>query len=263
MKDSFYFQHDYNARNDERLLQIRAEHGLAGYALYFMLLESMAESSDGYLSMDGTAGLSLSYGSAIEQLKALISRCIELGLFHEVKGRFSSKRMIEYKNFRKERAESGRRGANNRWGDSSAIAQPLAKSKTANTKDSIVKDRKGQNSIEKEMQNTKSGLRPRQVFQEASEELRLSTLLLDNILAFNPRLRLPDLQKWSAEVDKMLRIDKRSVEEIETLIMWVSQDSFWKANILSTAKLREKFDQLWSKASAMQQAKKPTYSIIS
>ena len=72
MKDSFYFQHDYNARNDERTLQIRAEHGLAGYALYFMLLESMAESSDGYLSMDGMAGLSLSYGSAIEQLKALI-----------------------------------------------------------------------------------------------------------------------------------------------------------------------------------------------
>lgn len=109
----------------------------------------------------------------------------------------------------------------------------------------------------------KSALRPPRVFQEGSEEFRLSTLLLDNILAFNPRLLKPDLQKWSAEVDKMLRIDKRSVEEIETLIMWVSQDTFWKANILSTAKLREKFDQLWSKASAMQQAKKPTYSIIS
>lgn len=147
MKDSFYFQHDYNARNDERILQIRAEHGLAGYALYFMLLESMAESSDGYLNIDGMAGLSLSYGSAIEQLKALVSRCIELGLFHEVKGRFSSKRMVEYKDFRKERAESGRRGASNRWGNSSAIAQPLAKSKTANAKDSIGKDRKGQDII--------------------------------------------------------------------------------------------------------------------
>ena len=150
MKDSFYFQHDYNARNDERILQIRAEHGLPGYGLYFMLLESMAESGDGYLSLDGMAGLSLSYGSAIEQLKALILRCIELGLFHEVKGRFSSKRMIEYKNFRKERSESGRRGANNRWGDSSAIAQPLAKSKTANTKDSIGKDSIEQKRTEKE-----------------------------------------------------------------------------------------------------------------
>lgn len=261
MKDSFYFQHDYNARNDERLLQIRAEHGLAGYALYFMLLESMAESNDGYLSLDGMAGLSLSYGSAIEQLKAIVSRCMELGLFHEVEGRFSSKRMIEYKNFRKERSESGRRGANNRWGDSSAIAQPLAKSKTANAKDSIGKDSIEQYRIEKNNSN-KTALRPQKVFSEESQEYRLSKLLLENILAFNNRLKIPDLQKWSAEVDKMLRIDKRTFDEIETLILWVSQDSFWKANILSTAKLREKFDQLWSRASAMQQGKERTHLIL-
>ncbi len=137
----------------------------------------------------------------------------------------------------------------------SVVSVPQLVKKTAHTKDNI------QNTITKDIKY-KSATPPK-VFQEGSEEFRLSTLLLDNILAFNPRLLKPDLQKWSAEVDKMLRIDKRSVEEIETLIMWVSQDTFWKANILSTAKLREKFDQLWSKASAMQQAKKPTYSIIS
>lgn len=99
-------------------------------------------------------------------------------------------------------------------------------------------------------------------FPEDSQEYVLSKQLLDGILTFNPRLHLPDLQKWSAEVDKMLRIDKRSVGEIETLIMWVSQDSFWKANVLSTAKLREKFDQLWSKACAMQQGKERTHLIL-
>lgn len=108
----------------------------------------------------------------------------------------------------------------------------------------------------------KSASRPQKVFSEDSQEYRLSKLLLEKILAFNDRLKIPDLQKWSAEVDKMLRIDKRTLDEIETLILWVSQDSFWKGNILSTAKLREKFDQLWSKACATQQSKKRTHLIL-
>lgn len=99
-------------------------------------------------------------------------------------------------------------------------------------------------------------------FSEDSEEYKLSKLLYQNILSFNDRFKKPDLQKWCAEIDKMLRIDRRSVEEVETLILWVSQDSFWKANILSTRKLREKFDQLWSKAVANQQSKARTHLII-
>lgn len=99
-------------------------------------------------------------------------------------------------------------------------------------------------------------------FAKDSEEYRLSELLYQNILSFNDRFKKPDLQKWCAEVDKMLRIDGRSIEEVEALILWVSQDSFWKANILSTRKLREKFDQLWSKAVANQQSKARPHLII-
>ena len=52
----------------------------------------------------------------------------------------------------------------------------------------------------------------------------------------------------------MLRIDKRTPEEIEEVIRWCQNDSFWQANILSTKKLREKFDQL---AIKMQKQKDP------
>lgn len=114
--------------------------------------------------------------------------------------------------------------------------------------------------IEGDIDTTRS--RSQAEFAEGSNEYRLSKLLLDQILAFNDRFRKPDLQKWCAEIDKMIRIDKRSVEEIEILILWVSQDSFWKANILSTHKLREKFDQLWSKAVATQQSKHRTHLIL-
>jgi hypothetical protein len=42
----------------------------------------------------------------------------------------------------------------------------------------------------------------------------------------------------------MIRLDERKPERIEQVIRWTQQDPFWQGNILSTAKLREKFDQL-------------------
>ena len=43
----------------------------------------------------------------------------------------------------------------------------------------------------------------------------------------------------------MIRIDKRKVEDIELVITWCQRDKFWYKNILSTKKLREKYDQLF------------------
>lgn len=42
----------------------------------------------------------------------------------------------------------------------------------------------------------------------------------------------------------MIRVDGRSPERIAEVIRWATRDSFWSKNILSTAKLREKFDAL-------------------
>ena len=50
--------------------------------------------------------------------------------------------------------------------------------------------------------------------------------------------------------------DKRTQEEIDAMIEFSQNHSFWKANILSMPKLREKFDQLWL------QAKKENYDGI-
>jgi len=45
-------------------------------------------------------------------------------------------------------------------------------------------------------------------------------------------------------IDFMMRIDNRTEDDIVKIIDWCQKDSFWKSNILSTAKLREKYDQL-------------------
>lgn len=42
----------------------------------------------------------------------------------------------------------------------------------------------------------------------------------------------------------LLDKDGRTVEQIEAAIAWCQSDEFWRANVLSMAKLREKYDQL-------------------
>ena len=47
---SSYFPHDSNARNDERLVKVRMQHGPAGYGVYFMLVERLREDPE-YMSV--------------------------------------------------------------------------------------------------------------------------------------------------------------------------------------------------------------------
>lgn len=62
---------------------------------------------------------------------------------------------------------------------------------------------------------------------------------------------------WLAEMDRLMRIDGRSAEEVEACIRWCQADSFWRANILSPRKLRMKFDQMRLQAERTQLANRP------
>lgn len=45
-KDAYYFTHDSNARNDEKLLAVRMKLGWEGYGLYWAIIEKLRDSSD-------------------------------------------------------------------------------------------------------------------------------------------------------------------------------------------------------------------------
>ena len=81
-------------------------------------------------------------------------------------------------------------------------------------------------------------------FSLTSNEVRLSELLLSLIIKRNATHKKPNIQTWAKEIDRMIRIDKREAKDIEKIIEWCQSDAFWQNNILSTKKLREKYDQL-------------------
>ena len=43
MKDSYYFQHDYNARNDPKLQDVLIELGVEGIGIYWCIIEQLYE----------------------------------------------------------------------------------------------------------------------------------------------------------------------------------------------------------------------------
>jgi len=103
----------------------------------------------------------------------------------------------------------------------------------------------------KEERKTKQKLN--KTFDQNSDEFRLAALLFERIQSRKDDLKKPNLQAWAKHIDLMMRKDKpkRTAERIERVIRWCQNDSGnggnwrgWQNNILSTEKLREKFDKL-------------------
>lgn len=91
----------------------------------------------------------------------------------------------------------------------------------------------------------------------AEEEPPLCALLADQIQKNDPNGKRPRVTaSWIAAEDRMLRLDKRDPEQASQLIIWCQQDHFWRGNILSMPKFREKYQQLFMAAGRDQQTRK-------
>lgn len=68
------------------------------------------------------------------------------------------------------------------------------------------------------------------------------------------------IQRWATDIEKLIRIDNRTPEEIRAVILWAQAPGcFWAPNILSGAKLREKFPTLITQASRSRQNSTPLF----
>ena len=91
----------------------------------------------------------------------------------------------------------------------------------------------------------------------AEEEPPLCALLADQIQKNDPNGKRPRVTaSWVAAEDRMLRLDGRDPEATAALIRWCQQDQFWRGNILSMPKFREKYQQLFMAAGRDQQTRR-------
>ena len=129
-----WFKHDYNARNDEKILELRAEYGWKGYGLFFGIIEFMCETETGCLDTERIGGLSVAYNLPKDELLGFISFCIDIDLFFEDEdGLIKSGRVVTHLEKMNTYKQAGKKGAKKRWnkksdegGNRGAISDPNA-----------------------------------------------------------------------------------------------------------------------------------------
>lgn len=108
MKDSRYFPHDSNARNDERLINLRRKYGWEGYGIYFAIIELLRDSTKFSMALDLDT---ISYILNTESIK--IQHIIDdFGLFRKQNSKFWSpslnKRMKRLEDLRLKKQKAAR-----------------------------------------------------------------------------------------------------------------------------------------------------------
>lgn len=81
------------------------------------------------------------------------------------------------------------------------------------------------------------------------EDELIAKLILDGVRTIDPRAKA-NLDIWANEVRLIREQDGRAPHEIRELFQWANADTFWRANVLSPAKLRQKWTALVAKRAA-------------
>ncbi|GAB2540098.1 Lin1244/Lin1753 domain-containing protein [Rufibacter soli] len=141
--EPYYFSHDANARNDDKILELRLEFGWEGYGLYWAIIEILRERTDYHYPTNAIAGLALSLNIGKDKLSTFLKRCHSLELFDENEYGFYSdsllRRMNKMEEKRLKRVEAGRKGgeakAKVKQRSSNAIALPSKEKKEKEKKE--------------------------------------------------------------------------------------------------------------------------------
>ena len=121
MNTTYYFSHDGNARNDSKILELRAEHGWLGYGVYWGLIEMMFEHSDTKLKHKDIKIIAMFNNVDITVLSDVINTCITAQLFESDGEFFWSHGLLNRKGVFmdsiKQKSEAGKAGMAKRWGN--------------------------------------------------------------------------------------------------------------------------------------------------
>lgn len=112
-----YFNHDCDARNDEKLIALRIRYGAEGYGVYFMLIEMLQAAPGCTLEKDYKA-LAFDLRVSARRIKAIVE---DFGLFTPTDGgkKFYSERLVRYATevdeSERRRSEAAQYAASMRW----------------------------------------------------------------------------------------------------------------------------------------------------
>ena len=138
-KDVYYFSHDCNARNDEKILAMRSVYGLEGYAMYFMIVEILREQNDYKLKITKYIWntLAMQMNTDASKVQKFVDDCVnEFQLFAIEDNFLYSKSLIKRMGLFKEISEIRSKAAKKRWENANGMQMECKSKANADQKQS-------------------------------------------------------------------------------------------------------------------------------
>ena len=124
-KDTYYFSHDYNARQDEKIAHYLSKVGMSGYGIYWLLIERMHQSESGKLTLKYLNGIAYADNIDITLLNTCYNIAIECELFVTDDKYFWSERVLKNKleldEKRVKKSNAGKAGMQKRWAKDNSV----------------------------------------------------------------------------------------------------------------------------------------------
>lgn len=110
-KDTFYFSHDYNARNDEKIKRLIRKHGMQGYGVFWAIIEDLYNNSN-QLMLD-CEGIAFDLRIDLQIVTSVLN---DFDLFVIDGNVFGSKSIENRIQARSEKSNKARTSALSKWG---------------------------------------------------------------------------------------------------------------------------------------------------
>ena len=132
-KETYYFSHDSNALTDTKILNMRADYGLEGYGLFWVIIEMMRNEEDYKLNLNKNTyrAIKTLTNTGID-VEKFINDCIEdYCLFKKEEEKFYSNSLLRRMEQKDKKSAIAREKAQKRW-NSNAEAMPEQNNSNAN-----------------------------------------------------------------------------------------------------------------------------------
>jgi len=111
MNKSYYFPHDFNARNDPKLIKLMMKYGMQGIGIFWCIVEMLYE-QNGNLEVSECETIAFELRIDVNIILDIIEN---FELFEKKDGKYFSKSVKKRLNKIKQKSESAKKGASKRW----------------------------------------------------------------------------------------------------------------------------------------------------
>lgn len=84
------------------------------------------------------------------------------------------------------------------------------------------------------------------------DQMNFANAVLGKVIVITPAMKLPNIESWANSARLISEIDGVDLNHAWEVFCWANADSFWSTNILSVAKLRDKYAVLCAKMNGKQ-----------